>query len=112
MFIGMALWGGEMKIIQPGSWDGNVWDDINRMRTFNGEQARKGLVMHICLARDSQVLTKERGYVPIQTVEVGEYALTHMGRWRKILAVQNTGVRKVITVKAHGGISEAGCQAA
>jgi DNA modification methylase len=35
-------------VVAPGSWTDDVWDDINRMRTFNGDQARKGLVMHIC----------------------------------------------------------------
>lgn len=31
-----------------GSWDDTVWDDIDRMRTLNGDQKRKGLQMHIC----------------------------------------------------------------
>jgi hypothetical protein len=35
-------------VVAPGSWHPDVWDDINRMRTLNGEQARKELQMHIC----------------------------------------------------------------
>jgi len=35
-------------VVAPGSWDENVWDDINRMRTFNANQKRKNLEMHIC----------------------------------------------------------------
>jgi len=35
-------------VVAPGSWHPFVWDDINRMRTLNGEQARKELEMHIC----------------------------------------------------------------
>jgi DNA modification methylase len=35
-------------VVAPGSWTPDVWDDINRMRTLNGEQARKELTMHIC----------------------------------------------------------------
>lgn len=35
-------------VVAPGSWALDVWDDVNRMRTFNGEQARKELTMHIC----------------------------------------------------------------
>ena len=35
-------------VVAPGSWHPEVWDDINRMRTLNGEQARKKLQMHIC----------------------------------------------------------------
>jgi DNA modification methylase len=35
-------------VVAPGSWSPDAWDDINRMRTLNGEQARKELTMHIC----------------------------------------------------------------
>lgn len=35
-------------VVAPGSHSEWVWDDVNRMRTLNGEQARKELTMHIC----------------------------------------------------------------
>jgi DNA modification methylase len=35
-------------VIATGSHSEWVWDDVNRMRTLNGEQARKELQMHIC----------------------------------------------------------------
>jgi DNA modification methylase len=35
-------------VVAPGSHDPMVWDDVNRMRTLNSEQARKELVFHIC----------------------------------------------------------------
>lgn len=35
-------------VVAPGSWHPDVWDDVNRMRTLNGEQKRKDLQMHIC----------------------------------------------------------------
>ena len=35
-------------VIAPGSHSQWIWDDVNRMRTLNGEQARKELQMHIC----------------------------------------------------------------
>jgi DNA modification methylase len=35
-------------VVAPGSWHPDVWDDVNRMLTLNGEQARKELNMHIC----------------------------------------------------------------
>jgi hypothetical protein len=35
-------------VVAPGSWHPDVWDNINRMRTLNGEQARKELDMHVC----------------------------------------------------------------
>jgi DNA modification methylase len=34
--------------LAPGSMDPDVWHDINRMRTLNGEQAAKGREKHIC----------------------------------------------------------------
>ena len=34
--------------LAPGSHDPAVWHDINRMRTLNGEQARRQLELHIC----------------------------------------------------------------
>lgn len=34
--------------LMPGSHDPDVWTDVNRMLTLNGEQSRKGLEYHIC----------------------------------------------------------------
>jgi hypothetical protein len=34
--------------IAPGSHDQDVWHDVNRMRTLNGEQKRRNLNMHVC----------------------------------------------------------------
>lgn len=35
-------------VVGPGSWSPDVWDDINRMRTLNGEQVRRNVQMHVC----------------------------------------------------------------
>ena len=35
-------------VVAPGSWEGDVWDDINRMRTLNSEQVRNRRQMHVC----------------------------------------------------------------
>jgi DNA modification methylase len=35
-------------VVAPGSWSDLIWDDINRMRTLNGNQSAKNLNMHIC----------------------------------------------------------------
>lgn len=32
----------------PGSWNMDVWDDINRMRTLNTDQSRKRQQLHVC----------------------------------------------------------------
>ena len=37
-----------VMVIDPASWSDEVWDDINRMKTLNTEQARRKLIMHIC----------------------------------------------------------------
>lgn len=34
--------------IAPGSHHPEVWHDVNRMRTLNGEQSRRGLQNHVC----------------------------------------------------------------
>lgn len=36
------------KSLDPGSWRPDVWDDVNRMLTLNGDQARRNLEFHIC----------------------------------------------------------------
>lgn len=35
-------------VVAPGSWDDSVWDDINRMRTFNTTQSQRRKQMHVC----------------------------------------------------------------
>lgn len=34
--------------VAPGSWQEDVWDDINRMRTLNTSQSRRKQTMHVC----------------------------------------------------------------
>lgn len=34
--------------LAPGSWHPDVWHDINRMLTLNGEQKRRNVEMHVC----------------------------------------------------------------
>lgn len=34
--------------IAPGSHHPDVWHDVNRMRTLNGDQKRKAMAMHVC----------------------------------------------------------------
>ena len=79
-----------------------VWMDINQTNTLQYQTARDSDdERHICIARGSLVLTR-RGYVPIQTVNVGDLVLTHKGRWRPVLAKRCNGVNKVVKVKAQG----------
>jgi DNA modification methylase len=89
-------------LLQPPSWNPDVWTDVARMRTLNMLQERKGQEMHLCLAIGSLVLTKNQGYIPIENVTNNDYVLTHKGRWRKVLVSHSTGVQPVVQVKAHG----------
>lgn len=34
--------------LAPGSWAPEVWHDVNRMLTLNGEQKRRNVAMHVC----------------------------------------------------------------
>lgn len=35
-------------VVAPGSWDDSVWDDINRMRTYNTTQSQRRKQLHVC----------------------------------------------------------------
>lgn len=35
-------------VVAPGSWTDQVWDDINRMRTYNTTQSQRRKQMHVC----------------------------------------------------------------
>ena len=36
------------QLLQPASWHEDVWTDVARMRTLNGQQEAKGREMHLC----------------------------------------------------------------
>lgn len=38
----------KFSVLTPGSSRGDVWDDVNRMQTLNGDQARRSLEKHVC----------------------------------------------------------------
>lgn len=35
-------------VVAPGSWNTDVWDDINRMKTLNTQQSRRRQQLHVC----------------------------------------------------------------
>ena len=77
--------------------------DIDYSNTLNGTKARgENDEKHICLAEGTLVLTK-RGYIPIESVKIGDETLTHTGSWKKIVAVAKTGENKeTVRVNAQG----------
>lgn len=42
-----------------------------------------------CLADGSKILTKDRGFVNIEDLKVGEKVLTHLGNWKPVVAKQH-----------------------
>lgn len=79
-----------------------VWFHIDQQEVLNYQLGKTDKdEKHICLARDSLVLTAE-GHKPIQEVAVGDMVLTHKGRWRPVTAVRMTGVRPCVQLRAHG----------
>ena len=37
-----------LQVVAPGSWTTDVWDDVNRMKTFNTSQKLKKRMLHVC----------------------------------------------------------------
>lgn len=61
-----------------------------------------------CFPKGTLVLTGA-GYTPIEDVKVGDFALTHKGRWREVTNVMVTK-KPLLTIKGHGhpGLSVSG----
>lgn len=87
--------------VPPASWNDEVWDDVNRMKTLNTTQSRRKLQMHVCLKKGSLILTRN-GYKPIENIEIGDMVLTHKGNWKPVIAKKCTGVNDTIQTKAQG----------
>ena len=89
-------------VVAPGSWNQmEVWDDINRIKTLNTTQSRRKAQMHVCLAEDTLILTRD-GYKPIQDVSIGDMVLTHKGNWKPVIAKKCTGIKNTVQTKATG----------
>jgi len=88
-------------VVAPGSWTTDVWDDVNRMKTFNTSQKLKKRMLHVCLAEGTLVLTRN-GYKPIETVEIGDVVLTHTGNWKPVIARAYTGMKDTVMTRATG----------
>lgn len=75
------------------------------VKAFDGKPWR-GLVDVVsggfpCFAAGTMVLCKD-GYRPIESVVVGDYVLTHRGRWRRVTSVMVKGGARLRTIKAQG----------
>lgn len=57
-----------------------------------------------CFPAGSRVLTRERGYVPIEAVKVGEHTWTHARRWRPVTALLEGESRTMHDARLAGGL--------
>lgn len=74
--------------------------------TVDPREAAAGRVVEVawfspdCFPAGTMVLTR-RGYVPIETIGVGDEVLTHERRWRRVTSTMSTR-KPVLTLRGHG----------
>lgn len=51
-----------------------------------------------CFTGDSLVFVKEKGYVPIKDISVGDFVLTHTGEYKEVTAHYNQGLKSLFSV--------------
>lgn len=62
---------------------------------------RTGAGLKGCVGEGTLILTEDRGYVPVETLTVGDMVLTQENRWRPLKALR-TGENECFEVKAQG----------
>lgn len=97
----------EFPLSQWQEWASPVWMTVDQTNVLGGVQAQRAArdhndERHVCLAEGSLVLTRERGYVPIESTNVGDHVLTHLGRWKPVTRVVCNGVSPVVRTCAQG----------
>lgn len=53
-----------------------------------------------CFTGDSLVFVKDKGYVPIKQVSVGDFVLTHTGEYKEVIAFYNQGLKPLFSVSS------------
>lgn len=53
-----------------------------------------------CFTGDSLVFVKDKGYVPIKQVSVGDLVLTHTGEYKEVTAFYNQGLKPLFSVSS------------
>ena len=51
-----------------------------------------------CFTGDSLVFVQEKGYVPIKNISVGDFVLTHTGKYKEVTAHYNQGLKSLFSV--------------
>lgn len=89
--------------IEYGKWSGPVILD----KLFAKERNYKSVIRvesNACLIPGTNVLTMERGYVPIEEVGIGEHVWTHRARWRSVMGRAEGWAEKITRFKARGSV--------
>ena len=74
--------------------------DITRVHDIGGENQVDVLFWTPpCIRKGDKVLTKERGYIPIEEVEVGDMVMSHDSQWHPVEWAGKTGYKNIISVK-------------
>lgn len=90
--------------IEVGKFDGpTIVDKISAIHDrYNGLIAVEN---NACLTPEMPVLTRERGYIPIREVLVGQHVWTHEARWRPVLEVLVGESDTITDFKVRGGMT-------
>lgn len=79
----------------------------NDVRTVKGSEVPMADVWCFgfpCFPSGTLILTKDKGYIPIEDIRVGMEVLTHKGRWRKVLKIGTNYGKTVILKGNHYGL--------
>lgn len=60
----------------------------------------------LCIAEGQLVAIKDKGYIPIEKVVIGDEVFTHMSRWRKVINIHSKQNRKLNTIIKYKRFSE------
>ena len=75
--------------------------DITQIHDIGGENQVDVLFWTPpCIRKGDKVLTKERGYIPIEEVEVGDMVMSHDGQWHPVEWAGKTGHKDILGIKA------------
>lgn len=75
--------------------------DITQVHDIGGENKVDVLFWTPpCIRKGDMILTKERGYIPIEEVEVGDMVMSHDGQWHPVEWAGKTGHKDILGIKA------------
>lgn len=87
--------------IEAGRWGGPeiVQRIVDVQQRYNSQVLVES---NACFVPGSLVLIRDRGYVPIEDVKIGDLAWTHRARWRRVTRVIKGSGRRISPIRASG----------